>query len=544
MSAPLRYSLALLLAVSLTACPKKQPQLQQPIPSLTPLPQDPFIEAYFNQSQASTYIEPYRHQSRLGNDLEQIIVDTISGAKSRVDVAVQELRLPKVAQALVERHQAGVKVRVIIENSYSRPTSSLTEAKVIQLSERERDRYQEFIKLADTNTDGEISQEEINQRDALVMLANAGVPWIDDTADGSQGTGLMHHKFVVVDGQTTIITSANFTTSGIHGDFSQPSSRGNANNLLKIQNPELADLFTEEFQIMWGDGPGGKDDSKFGVKKPFRPMREVTVGNTKVGVQFAPTSKSLLWEKSVNGSIDKILNRATESIDLALFVFSSQELVNTLQVKQARGVLVRGLIDPSFAYRFFSEGLDMMGVAVANNCKYEAGNNPWKNPIYTVGVPNMPPGDRLHHKLGIIDGKIAIAGSHNWSENANYSNDETLLIIENPTVVAHFKREFNRLYNSATLGVPARVIQQAQKQQEKCVIIAEIPGRLTSSSEKINLNTASQKELERLPGVGVKLARRIIEAREEKPFKSLEDLDLVPGIGPKMLDKLSDRVTW
>lgn len=76
----------------------------------------------------------------------------------------------------------------------------------------------------------------------------------------------MHHKFVVVDGRTLIVTSANFTTSDIHGDFSNPNSLGNANNLLQINSSELAALFTQEFNLMWGDGSGGKPDSKFGLK--------------------------------------------------------------------------------------------------------------------------------------------------------------------------------------------------------------------------------------------------------------------------------------
>lgn len=544
MSVPLRVCCALLLAISLTACPKKQSEFEQPVPTLAPLPQDPFIEAYFNQSQASTYSEPYRLQPRLGDNLEGIIVDTIAGAKSTVDLAVQELGLPEVARALVERHQAGVLVRVIIENDYSRPQSSRTEAEVAQLSDREGDRYQEFLKLADINTDGQISQEEIHRRDAVVILANAGIPSLDDTADGSKGTGLMHHKFVVVDGQTTIVTSANFTTSGIHGDFSEPTSRGNANNLLKISSAELANLFVEEFNLMWGDGPGGKLDSKFGIQKPPRPLRQVTVGKGKVAVHFAPTSRRLSWQNSVNASIEQTLDRAKKTVDFALFVFSEQALVDSLEVKQEAGVAVRGLIERNFAYRYYSSALDMMGVALANNCKYQPGNRPWKNPIFTVGVPALPAGDRLHHKFAVIDDQIAIAGSHNWSNNANRSNDETLLIVKNPTVAAHFQREFERLYQNAAFGVPQKVVKEAREQEENCVAIEKRPGIFRNTGEKINLNLASQEELETLPGVGPKLAQKIIEARAEKPFTSLADLDDVPGIGPKTLEKLSNLVTW
>lgn len=544
MSVPVRVCFALVLAISLTACPKKQSQLQQPIATLAPLPQDPFIEAYFNQSQASTYSEPYRHQARMGDNLEQIIVNTITGAKLTVDVAVQEFQLPDVAHALVERHQAGVRVRVIVENNYSRPKSSLTEAEIAELSDRDFDRYQEFVKLADTNTDRQISQEEINQRDALLILANAHVPLLDDTADGSKGTGLMHHKFVVVDGQTTIVTSANFTTSDIHGDFSEFASRGNANNLLKISNAELANLFVEEFNLMWGDGPGGKLDSKFGIQKPYRPLGEINIGEGKVAVHFAPTSQRLSWRNSVNASIDRTLNQAIKSIDFALFVFSEQVLVDSLATRKEAGVEIRGLIDSNFAYRSYSSALDMMGMALAENCKYQPGNRPWKHPIFTVGVPALPSGDRLHHKFAVIDDKIIITGSHNWSQNANHTNDETLLIVENKTVASHFQREFERLYKNATFAVPSSLVKKVEEEEKNCVALEQKPGIFLESGEKINLNLASQQELETLPGVGPKLALRIIEARAEKPFTSLEDLDDVPGVGPKTLETLSNLVTW
>ncbi|NES75245.1 MULTISPECIES: DUF655 domain-containing protein [Okeania] len=541
-STQLRFVYILLLVLSLTACQNTNQQL---VPHFPQLPQDPLIEAYFNQSQASTYTESDRQQTRLGDNLEEIIIDTIANATSSVDVAVQELRLPGIAQALVERYQAGIKVRVIIENTYNRSWGSLTEFEVTQLSEREHERYIEFFQLADNNMDGYLSQDEINGSDALVILTNAGVPLIDDTADGSKGSGLMHHKFVVVDGQTIIVTSANFTNSGIHGDFSESMSRGNANNLLKIESSELAELFTEEFNLLWGDGPGGKQDSKFGVKKPFRPVRQIFIGDTKVAVKFSPISNTKSWQQSTNGLINQTLELAQKSIDLSLFVFSSQPLVNTLENQSKKGVLIQGLIDPSFAYRYYSEGLDMMGIALANKCKYEADNRTWEKPIFTVGVPNLLPGDRLHHKFGIIDNSIVITGSHNWTEAANKNNDETLLIIENSTVAAHFDREFQRLYQTATLGIPSWLIKKVEKQQKECGNqLTETQNPTIDTNTKINLNTATAKELETLPGVGPKLAERIIQARQNKPFTSLADLDQVSGIGPQILDKLSDQVTW
>ncbi|MGB7710767.1 MAG: DUF655 domain-containing protein [Microcoleus sp.] len=560
----LRLCYAALLAVCLVACGKKDGDVQNLPPSLTPLPQDPLLQVYFNQSLTSSYTEPYRLQTRPGDDLEQLIAEAIADAKSTVDVAVQEFRLPGIARVLADRQRSGIKERLIVEHMYSRPWSDFSAQELAKLTDRERDRYHEFVQLADTNKDGKLSAEEIQKNDALVIVKNAGIPVIDDTADGSKGSGLMHHKFVVIDGKTVIVTSANFTTSDVHGDFKTAASRGNANNLLKIEKAQLAQLFTQEFNIMWGDGPGGKLDSKFGIKKPFRPVQKVRVGNATVAVQFSPTSKILPWEKSVNGLINKTLGTAKKSIDLALFVFSDQRLANTLEIESSRGVAVRALIDSNFIYRSYSEGLDMMGASLSDNCQLEADNRPWKKPIATVGVPMLPKGDRLHHKFAVVDGKTVITGSHNWSEAANHGNDETLLAIlyegsanESPTVAAYFEREFDRLYKGAILGIPPRIKQRIDAQKKECESLqaaskpATVAGENTAAKPQIvagkklvNLNTASQAELETLPGVGPKLAERIMAARKQQPFTSLDDVARVQGIGDKLLERWRDRVTF
>jgi competence ComEA-like helix-hairpin-helix protein len=539
-------SVAVSIMLMLAGCSHRSSVLKTQ--RLAPLPQDPFVKVYFNHSQASEYTEPYRQKKRTGDDLETLIINLITDATSTVDVAVQELRLPRVAQALVERHQAGVKVRVIVENLYRRPWSEYKPTEIPELTERESNRYEEYKLLVDTNRDHQITPGEIQQGDALVILRQAGILIIDDTADGSKGTGLMHHKFVVVDGRQVIVTSANFTTSDIHGDFLSEESRGNANNLVEIESPEVAAIFTQEFNEMWGDGPGGKPDSLFGINKPFQPAQTVQLGQTSVTVQFSPTGKKIPWQQSSNGLIAQTLSQAAQSVDLALFVFSEQQLANVLESRHLGGVKVRALIDPGFAYRNYSEALDMMGVALGEGCKFEANNRPWQQPLERVGVPQLPAGDVLHHKYGVIDSRVVITGSHNWSDAANKSNDETVLIIDSPVVAAHYVREFQRLYSGARLGVPATV-QQKVEAQKGCppTVAAPMPVSVPVgevAGGKVNLNTATQAELEALPGVGPKLAMQIIATRQQKPFTSLEDLDQVPGVGPKLLEKLRDQVTW
>ena len=60
----------------------------------------------------------------------------------------------------------------------------------------------------------------------------------------------------------------------------------------------------------------------------------------------------------------------------------------------------------------------------------------------------------------------------------------------------------------------------------------------------VNLNTATVTELATLPGIGAKVAARIIEYREKKgPFKKIEELMNVQGIGEKSFLKLRPQLT-
>jgi competence protein ComEA len=60
----------------------------------------------------------------------------------------------------------------------------------------------------------------------------------------------------------------------------------------------------------------------------------------------------------------------------------------------------------------------------------------------------------------------------------------------------------------------------------------------------VNLNTATVAELEALPGIGAKVAERIVEYRVKKgPFKKVEDLMNVQGIGEKSFLKLRTQLS-
>ena len=89
----------------------------------------------------------------------------------------------------------------------------------------------------------------------------------------------------------------------------------------------------------------------------------------------------------------------------------------------------------------------------------------------------------------------------------------------------------------ATLITSTPVAAQATGSKGTAQAAAESP-------QTVNINTASEKDLESLPGVGPSRAKAIVELREQlKGFHRVEDLMRVKGIGRKTFQKLSPLVT-
>lgn len=427
------------------------------------------IEVYFNNKKSVSYQDPYRKKVKQGENLEQVILDKIEGAQKSIYIAVQELRLPLVAKMLVKKLKDGVDVRLILENEYNNTIQRLSTSSEDEQNDHSVAKYKALFNFIDKNQNGITSKAEMLDRDAVYILNKGKVPTIDDTFDDTSGSGIMHHKFVVIDGKELITSTANFTLSGIHGDYTNRHSIGNANSLLVIKSQQLAKVFTEEFMIMWGNYRGHKK-SRFGSTKPYRKAKRIKVGKTNITAQFSPVSELVDWSKSVNGLIGKEIRKSKRNIKMALFVFSDQKIANALKAKwNASNYDIQLLVEPKFAYRNYSELLDLWGLELLDdNCRTEYYNNPWRNPITGGGIPILKSGDMLHHKFAILDEETVIVGSQNWSFSANITNDENILVIKNKEIAQKYLVEFNRLYRASRLGPPQQLIDKIETINDYC----------------------------------------------------------------------------
>ncbi len=232
---------------------------------------------------------------------------------------------------------------------------------------------------------------------------------IEVVSDPSRRRGLMHNKFAVIDGKYLWTGSYNATVN---------DSAKNNNNAILICSSLLADIYKNEFLEMFEEEIFGNRNER----GPFADLRKtyhVKIEETDINAYFAP-------EDNVERIILKRLDKAKSSIHFMAFSFTSAGIGELMIRKFKAGVDVRGIFERRGAKTGHSQFVKM---------KLE-------------GVPVRLDHNRgaMHHKVIIIDGERVIMGSYNFSRNANRSNDENILIIDNKEIASLYLSEFKGLW--------------------------------------------------------------------------------------------------
>ncbi|NWJ44990.1 MAG: DUF1669 domain-containing protein [Chloroflexi bacterium] len=253
--------------------------------------------------------------------------------------------------------------------------------------------------VTDTDT---ITNKDKNIQAAFDKLKKASITIVDD-----QRSPIMHNKFTVVDNKAVSTGSWNYTD----GDTYHLN-----NNVIFIKNPQLAQNYTTEFEKMF-------------IKKDFGPNKDkgvpypsLLIGNTKIENYFAA-------EDGVAQKIVDKIGTAKSSIYFMAFSFTHNGIGKAIMDKAKAGVKVGGVFETTGSQTVYSQYKKMLEQ---------------KLDVYTDGNPWV-----MHHKVIILDEHITIFGSFNFSDNADKSNDENLLIIDDEGLAKAFKTEYDRVLEVA-----------------------------------------------------------------------------------------------
>ncbi|MFV1883844.1 MAG: phospholipase D-like domain-containing protein [Balneola sp.] len=369
--------------------------------------QNEWINVYFNMPPGSEYNQGNHEWDLLGT-LEALI----DSASSSVDLNIYDLEHPRIAYALVRAKDRGVQIRIVTDN-HNRDDSRevdaemwkiLGEAGIISIDD-DGDVYREFGNIEDNN------------------LVNAG-------AD-------MHHKFAVIDylspSKEDDIVWTGSTNLTYTGAF-------NTNNVVVLKDAEVAQVYQEEFNQMWGSEDSEPDPSSALFHKDKRDVSQhiFDVNGTKVEIYFAPINRDGS-KPSISERLVRLIKEEAQT-DIKFQAFSITPNIPLSQamweVSSSGDIKLEGIIDPGFYSRYRNAG-DIWGLDEAR----------------TGSRMILPAKEtrKLHHKVMVLDAEnpdsndvaVVVTGSYNFSNNAEFNNDENILIIYSDEIAAQYAADFS-----------------------------------------------------------------------------------------------------
>ncbi len=195
--------------------------------------------------------------------------------------------------------------------------------------------------------------------------------------------------------------------------------------------------------------PGGFTIPSIPFVETFQLPGENLVGPGWLAVYFTnPDPPDALGQSIIDQVVQPAIAAATSSIDVTSFDLNLPSLVNALGEASQRGVKVRVVYDGA------NGSLELENAATRN----KAFNAIDVLKASGVSLVNGGRTDGLmHDKMMIIDGKTLFVGSWNLSYNDTYRNNNNLLKITAPQIVANYQAKFNELFVDQRFGASARV---------------------------------------------------------------------------------------
>lgn len=381
-----------------------------------------------------------RRGEEIDNGIEKFIIKLINTAEKSIDIAIYQLSLESLIEALAESSRRGIQVRIVGD-------------------------------FEEKNSYG------------YHFLREMGL----DIHSGNTN-GIQHNKFIIIDNEKLFTGTGNFTETGIYR---------NNNIFLYLENSEISHCFTQEFEAMFR-GYFGKDKIEISLEKSeSQKSKKYIINGSEYSVYFSPQDG-----KNAIRAISDLVFTAQESIYYMIFAFTHDELASSLiYVSREKGISVYGIHDSGFISSTGSEASRLYSAGFSD--KYQQySNGPFiredGNENYLDPSSNLH-GGKMHAKVLFIDPGTETAalaiGSFNWSENAVSLNDENLLLIKDPFLVDfiwdYFQNAWSVSHDLANKGIlPSG---SSSVHEEKDIIISEIGVRGIKKDGPSGENGAYQK---------------------------------------------------
>lgn len=205
--------------------------------------------------------------------------------------------------------------------------------------------------------------------------------------------------------------------------------------------------------------------------------------------------------------IIKNINQAEAFINIAMYIFTDREIALPLIKAHERGVKVRLYLDKDQVDYQYSQSRFLVQKGIKTR----------------VSLNNYI----MHHKFAIIDNRILLTGSYNWTFSANHRNDENLIVIDDPEIIEIFQNQFVTLWTNKYS--PERTKELFDKAKVDFQSMSTASAK--PENKTININSASQEELTIILQISEPLARKIITLRKELGgFKDPKDLLQLPEL--------------
>jgi phosphatidylserine/phosphatidylglycerophosphate/cardiolipin synthase-like enzyme len=331
------------------------------------------INVYFNYSVDNSVAIP--NNEAIGNvNFKEKLISRINSATHSLDIAVYSFYgLNDVANAIISaRNDRGIKIRVVYDSR--------------------------------------------DMQSSMQLLADAGI----GISRRTNSDGIMHNKFMIIDARDSIKNNDWVWTGSWNWN-----PLGNRNNVIEINDPAIAEVYTTEFEEMWGSSNDTPTSSaKFGPDKQDNTSHIFNIAGRNVELYFSPSD-------GTESKISNAIMSADSSVYFGLLSFTSDPIFSAINAKHTNGINdIRGIID-----NVGDSGGEFYNLQAISE-------------VFDYNLSGL-----FHHKYSIIDSyssssdPITITGSHNWSRSANERNDENTLIIHDLSISNKYMQEFKSRYN-------------------------------------------------------------------------------------------------